>query len=1118
MGAGSTSFDISGSLPAPGRTMLLEASAGTGKTWTIGALVTRMVAEGRAALDEILVVTYTRAASAELRERVRAQLVEAERLLAQILDGHPPGESVLAGVLGRGTRAEVGQRRQRLVTALADFDAATIVTIHSFCTLVLASLGVAGDVDQSARLAETDELLSQVVGDLWLRDFSDQPTPALSLAVARDIARNAMLGGTSLEPADADPRSPDGIRVGFGRAVRAEMTRRKQAAGLLSYDDLLQQLADTLAEEDAPARTRMRRRWSVVLIDEFQDTDPVSWQVFDRAFTGHAAMVLIGDPKQAIYGFRGGDVFAYLSAARAADQRLTLDTNFRSDPGVVTGVHTLMESLELGDPEIVVHPINAHRTENRLVGAPHLEPVRLRGVLRGDLSARPQQGRLPAVAKVRSHIAADLAADIARLLTSGATFEDRRLQAGDVAVLATRHEDLRTIQKALRAEGVPAVVAGSGTVFTTPAARHWLRLLEAMEAPNRVDRTRAAALTWFFGHRAQQLADDQALTDRVAEQVRTMLEACTTGGPAAVLELANAAGLPERLLGVLGGERDLTDLRQIAELLHAESIRSRLGVMALRTWLGDQMLSPDAGDLGDRTRRLDSDALAVQLVTIHASKGLQYPVVYLPSLADRWVRTPPMPMYHDLDGRRCVWVGEDDGPGHQQAVAAEAREASGESLRLLYVAMTRAQAQVVAWWAVNTNCPESALHRVLMRSGPEVAQLPGKGAVGSDEILKAALIGWRDRGAYGLERSEITAVTARVEVRDDTPIGVRTFDRPVDLAWRRTSYSALSRRDGSGHPGPGVGSEPEEVGKDDEAMRSGSRSESVAGDRGDQVAPLSGQPAGARFGSLVHAVLEHVDPGAEDLVAELTGHLVDQLVRWPEDVDIPLLAQALAAVLRTPLGPLADGRTLREIGLANRLAEVEFEMPLGGGWEPTPGRTPLLGDLAGLLTDHLPAGDPVRGYVEQLGDPMLAGRTLRGYLTGSIDVVLRVVRDGQPRYLVVDYKTNRLGSALGPSLLADYAPPALDRAMTGSDYPLQALLYAVTLHRFLRWRQPGYQPERHLGGVLYLYLRGMAGPDTPTWDTPLGAAMPAGVFSWKPPVALVEAVSALLDGPGASDA
>jgi len=269
----------------------------------------------------------------------------------------------------------------------------------------------------------------------------------------------------------------------------------------------------------------------------------------------------------------------------------------------------------------------------------------------------------------------------------------------------------------------------------------------------------------------------------------------------------------------------------------------------------------------------------------------------------------------------------------------------------------------------------------------------------------------------------------------------------------------------------------------------------------DMPSPMAALPTGAKFGTLVHAVLQTADPFAADLAAELAEQVEVHSVWWPVDVPDNELAAALVPLHDTRLGPLADNTTLRRIGLRDRLTELDFELPLAGG--DAGDRTPeiRLADVGALLAAHLPAADPLAVYSTRLGSAPLGRQSLRGYLTGSVDAVLRI--DG--RYLVVDYKTNWLGTADAPLTAADYRQARLAEAMLHSDYPLQALLYLVALHRFLRWRQPGYDPERHLGGVLYLFLRGMCGPDTPTED-----GLPAGVFSWHPPGALVAALSDLL--------
>ncbi|HSE07809.1 MAG TPA: UvrD-helicase domain-containing protein, partial [Nocardioidaceae bacterium] len=1111
-------FDICD--PLPSGTTLLEASAGTGKTWTIAALVTRYVAEGVATLEQMLVVTFGRAASQELRERVRAQLVEAEHALAHPDAGEPPSD--LVTLLLDAPPDERARRRQRLRDALGSFDAATIATTHQFCHMVLRSLGVAGDTDANATLVEDlDDLLEDVVDDLYLSAFAGiDGEPPFSHKEAMKLGRKAVGDPQArLEPRDADPDTLPGRRVAFASQVRAELERRKRRLGVLSYDDLLSQLADALLSEDAPARQRMRQRWSVVLVDEFQDTDPVQWQVLDRAFTGHSTMVLIGDPKQAIYAFRGGDVSTYLQAARTATHRKTLGTNWRSDEALVDSLQVMLRGAALGDEQIVVRDVTASHQGSRLTGAG--AAFRLRVVTRGVLGMGPR-AKL-GVPGIRPHVYADVALDIKQLLTSGARFEGRALQPRDVAVIAYKNSDLQAVQRALADIGVPAVVAGSGSVFATPAATEWLQLLEALEQPHRSARVRSAALTCFVGHTAAELdAGGDRLTDQVADLMRGWAELFATRGVAAVLEAATARGLTARVLSRVDGERLLTDVRHVGQSLHQVATEERLGLVATLTWLRGQMAEDKTEVASDRTRRLDSDAAAVQLVTIHGSKGLEYPVVYLPTLWDRFPQTPDVPLFHSVDeddqGRRCIDVGA-GGPRWSGNVARAMAEDDGEALRLLYVAMTRARSQVVAWWApAPRNTPCSALQRMLFGRQPGWSSVPPSQDLHDEQDVARILTIWQSIGGPSWEEARLPALPEVALPEDERPLSVRSFTRLVDTKWRRTSYTALSSVPLDAEPSQSpVTSEPEDRPKDDEpdlsALLASVEAEVAAAPSAEAVpSPMGGLPVGATFGSLVHAVLEHADPDAGDLRAELLSHIDEQLVRWPVALDPDELADALVAVCDSPLGPLAGGATLREISLRDRLREMEFELPLSGGDERGYPTVPVtLGDVAPLLRAHLPEGDPLLGYADALAAPALGGQDLRGYLTGSVDVVLRVPSDGTVRYLVVDYKTNWLGGFPGeggPALSSDdYRPEALNEAMGHSDYPLQALLYAVVLHRFLRWRQPGYDPAEHLGGVLYLYLRGMCGPQTPVVD-----GHPCGVFSWRPPVPLVEALSDLLDG------
>ena len=1131
-------FDACGPLPV-GITVL-EASAGTGKTHAIGDLVTRYVAEGVATLDELLVVTFGRAASQELRERVRGHLVAAERALAD------PDAAAAAGnpvhrLLVDAPAPEVRLRRERLRAALAGFDAATIVTTHQFCQYVLTGLGIAGDGDADVELVESlDDLIVEVVDDLYVRAFAGrvQGEPIFDRATALSLARTVINDPQArLEPVAEAAGSPAARRVGFGGAVRREVDRRKRHRRVLGYDDLLSRLAAALEPADAPARARMRARWSIVLVDEFQDTDPVQWQILERAF-GDATVVLVGDPKQSIYAFRGGDIDTYLSAAQTAGAHPTLTRNWRTDAPLVDALQVLLGGVALGSPEIPVRPVTATTTTTRLVGAPSGAPLRLRVLRRSDFAVS-RNGKIP-IDRAREFVARDLTADVAELLGSGATFNGNTVQARDIAVIVEHpHAGRRWSVTTSPPPGIPAVLTGNASVFQTKAGDDWQVLLEALEQPHRAGRVRAAALTPFLGITAAELAaGGDRLTDDLSVLCSRWAAVFTARGVAALLEVAAIEQeLPARMLGRVDGERQLTDLRHVGQALHAAAMHEGLGLPALTDWLrrrradikGEVTIGPGAPPRHRRGRRAGGHPACQQGAAVPGG---------LPAVQLRPSRLRPR---HPAAARpRSAGAGHrrrrDDRPGttETQALAEDA----GEALRHLYVGLTRAQSQVVTWWAPTHNTPCSGLHRVLFGRRDMAGGVPDRVELVNDDLSDRKLRDWQQRGAMVIEQAAITATPAPPPPADtQTCFEVGTFDRPVDGGWRRMSYSSMSaagssgiggdQRGGGSGPagsiggtgtdglGAAVGSEPESREREDETIPAVRAPAGSDADLRSVISPMFDLPAGTTFGTLVHAVLETTDPQAADLPAELLLRCREQLARRGGLVTAAQLAQGLLPVLHSPLGPLAPGYSLADIAVRDRLAEMDFEIPLSGGDAAVPvgeaaaGIT--LGDLAPVLRRHLSADDPLVGYADRLASPAYSWQPLAGYLTGSLDVVVRLPG---PRYLVADYKTNWLGDASGEPLSAwHYRPAALDAVMAGSDYPLQALLYCVALHRFLRWRQPDYDPAVHIGGVLYLFVRGMCGPETPLVD-----GKPCGVFGWQPPAALVSALSDLLDGDDAGSA
>ena len=1086
-------FDLLGPLPAERSTTVLEASAGTGKTFALAGLVTRYIAEGVATLDQMLLITFSRAATQELRDRVRRQIVDA----VQAFDDETlMGDNQVIKHLLDGSAEERDDRQRRLRDALAAFDAATIATTHQFCQLVLKSLGVAGDTDSGVTLVESlDELVTEIVDDLYLRHFGrERDNPLLTYPDALRLAREVVNHpATELRPKDPDPDSRAAVCLGFAEDVKAELEVRKRRRGILGYDDLLTRLADALKDDDSAAQARMHHRWPIVMVDEFQDTDPVQWRVIDRAFTKRSTLILIGDPKQAIYAFRGGDIVTYLSASQTAGTQMTLATNWRSDAALVDRLQAVLRGAQLGHERIIVHDVAAHHQGSRLANASTPDPFRLR-VVRRDAFGRSGTNVI-LIDQLRSHIAKDLAADIGILLNSDATFDGMKIHAGDLAVIVEKHRDARVCYDALCEAGIPAVYTGDSDVFTSDAAEDWLALLEAFDQPHRPGIVRAAAATMFFGETAESLVEGgDELTDHIAETLREWASHARERGVAAIFEAAQLNGMGDRVLSWQNGDRLMTDLAHMTQLLQEAAHREHFTLPALRDWLRAQR--EDRTGAAERARRLDNDAAAVQVMTVFVAKGLQFPVVYLPFAFNNNVFEPELVLYHEGD-TRCLHVGGSDSSDFNAVSKLGREEDASDDSRLMYVAMTRAQAQVVAWWAPSKDEPNGGLSRLLRGRRPGESVIPDTvvPAKVTDDEAMARLKEWEAVDGPVIEESVVRPVPVRPTGETSADFQVRHFHRAIDTSWRRTSYSGLIR---AAETTP-VSSEPEVVELDDEVAEI----PLVASATGADVpSPMADLPAGAKFGTLVHAVLETADPFAADLAAELEAQIREHAVWWPVDVEASELAAAMVPMHDTPLGPLADGLTLRQIGLRDRMREMDFEFPLAGGDLYASASDARLAHVGELLRTHLPKDDPLASYADRLTGPALGGQSLKGYLTGSVDAVLRV----GDRYLVVDYKTNWLGDPARPLTAADYARPRLVEAMLHSDYPLQALLYSVVLHRFLRWRLPGYAPQQHLGGVMYLFLRGMCGPDTPVVD-----GHPAGVFSWQPPASLITALSDLLD-------
>ncbi|MDO5068472.1 MAG: UvrD-helicase domain-containing protein [Propionibacteriaceae bacterium] len=1036
-------FDITADLPdGP---LLLEASAGTGKTWTLVGIAARLVAEFDVPLRQLLVLTFSRAATVELRGRLRHRLVSVAEDIEAALAGREVRDPV-ARHLAAQSEPEVAVARLR--RAVEEFGSATVATIHSFCQEQLRSLGVLGDWGNDEVAGDLRPLIRQCATDEHLRRYLDSPAPPFDARRALSIAEVA--AGSHLELVSDDPEA-----LSYHHAVREAFARRRRELGVVSFDDLPGRLRHLVTDSRIAdlVSAELARRFPFVLVDEFQDTDPDQWAILKACFVarGEASVFLIGDPKQSIYGFRSADLGCYLEAASMMP-RQTLVENHRSEAGIVAGVQELFGNLELA-PGIQVEPVTARwGPEQGTLVLPRAPQARV--WIRGGAQSQQQ-------------VTCDLVAHVSALLAHGTIDGEsgpRPLAPSDIAVLTRTRGRALDLVRALHAAGLPATFVGGGSVLRSPAARDWLALLAAVAQPTR-GRIMEASLGDLLGVGFGELLatqDETPASRRVHE-----LAACFTAAGVSGLVTAVLDGLAASLVGHGDGERRLADLQQVGQLLLAHPARS---VADLHSHL-ERLIRRE-----ELPEQLASDLPAVRVGTMHGAKGLEYPVVLLPQVSITEVNLRGAIPHVDASGTRVLHVGSR--PSHRDPLAdlvkAQSRE---EELRLLYVALTRAKHLVIAWHLQDRRSGSGPLTALLCRDrsrsvlAREYHRLPARLPFDPQLVHTSSA-----------QSPPWLAATPTPPPVAKTPLRVSHLQRAVDPNWRRTSYSGLT-----------AGLHEHAPDEPDLALIPSELRGALA-----EPSPMNGLPAGARFGTLVHELLELVDWSRHEfqlpvLVAERAARL------GLDPAQVTQLAQALSGVVTTPLGGLFDG-ALADLPVSSRLPELDFDLPLGDGDAAS-----TVADLAKAMAELLPDDDPLAAYPERLLATDSAAARLSGVLTGSIDAVLQLPGGG---FLVVDYKTNQVPTLPEQELaVGHYTPTAMAEAMMQAHYPLQALLYCAALHRHLAWRLPGYSPERHLAGVGYLFVRGMAGPTTPVIE-----GRRCGVFEWHPPAALAVVASELLGG------
>ncbi|MDK9709413.1 MAG: exodeoxyribonuclease V subunit beta [Desulforhopalus sp.] len=1129
---------------------LVEASAGTGKTYAIAMLVLRVVVEQAVPIDRILIVTFTKAATEELRLRIRTRLVEARNAFAGNGAGADPTLASWAESIGDKDAA-----LNRLQLALADIDLAGIFTIHGFCQRMLveqalesgqlfdvelltdidgvrmqiaedfwrsrvyqlpplacglltkafpgpehllASVGLARREDCRIEpvcgplegvLARLDGCMARlytwwqgscdllllfyqkaIAGGLFKKDFTEDfdrwwldlddfftgkiatLPEKIGLLTRQELAGqldgNKVRGEAKKRACLADWPLPEAdvadllaaaadllrtLRVELAEKLRAEVTRRLEKQGNMGFDDLIARLYRALQGESGQAlQSQIGSRYAVALIDEFQDTDGAQWHIFSSIFgRGGHALYLIGDPKQAIYKFRGADIHSYFLARSSAKRLLTLEKNYRSHPFLIGEVNRLFTSRPQAfyfSPEVLDYrPVVAAKKPSDI---DLLQDGRSLAGMVYCLLAEDEKtvGGRHASTRAGERLLRFTVAEICSLLDPTRpslvrTDQDLPLAPRDIAILVRSHRQAEAYQRALAEVGIPAVVNSRQSVFHTDECRDLILLLQAIAAPGDTAKLGAAlTLTWFglSGNDLYQLFGDEARCNLYHGRFLDYHQCWREQGLLAMMNrLLTVEGVLVTLAGDRFAERAIANINQLLELVQEEESAENLGMGQVCQWL--LVMHGNDRNTENTELLLESDEEAVRIVTMHGAKGLEYPVVFCPYL---WYRSNRLGgekhqvTGHDENSHLVVDLGSEK---FQVRLKAAMDEQMAEDLRLLYVALTRAKIRCYTMWAdvkghsTVADSFQSALGYLLFPDGvlpyhEQEARLQALAELGTAQMMIVT-------------GDEIpVARAARANLPELRPL--YSSGRSLYTDWQMSSYSAMAMLSEYGESGENISS--------------------ISG----RIVPVPGLPAGASFGNVVHELLDGLSFAAIARMDRENDQLVRQKCRrYGITADPAEVVRLLQQVVMTPLLKGAGPENFRLAGVdtGRCLKEMAFYFHLGL--------------LETKRINAILEGEPT--FVP------LGQRVMRGYLTGFIDLFF----ESGGKFYVLDYKTNFLGDSL-----ADYGAEKLVSAMQSHNYGLQYWLYTLVLHRHLQQHLPGYSYQDHFGGALYLFVRGMT-PD-----------------------------------------
>lgn len=1150
-------FDLISS-PLEG-TNLIEASAGTGKTYTIAGLFVRMILEKKFLAEEILTVTFTEAAAEELRGRIRGRLRE---VYAALSGSDGAADDFTAEMCSRYRSDALAV--QNLRRSLRNFDDAAVYTIHGFCNRMLYDNAFESSVLFDAELV-TDEslMISEIIDDFWRHNFynasclltqyciqkgyntryftslvknrsidpnfkiipdADRPDITAvekSLQSSYDsLTKNwyssrkgvekifisddslnrtkyridsiswlihemddYIAGGNPFSISDnfkkytagyiseAVKKSCDPPVHSFFNECEEFLSAYNQAAAVFenymlsikkevfsyvdvglasvkeeknvrSFDDLLGDIHKALMGESSPA-AKIREKFKAALIDEFQDTDPVQYDIFFSIFGKDRILYLIGDPKQAIYGFRGADIFAYIRAASAAEFRYTLGSNWRSDPDLIKAVNTVFTKnpnpfifSEIGFPR--VGPAVKER-KSLLVNGKKEAPLQIWFISNSkkENGVLTKSEALPLISRAAAY-------EILHLISAEkdkVVIGDRPVNPGDIAVLVRTHFQAGFVLKELQKINIPAVVYGEGSIFKSNEAEEIERIMRAIADPADESNVRAALAADIFGFSGNSLYD-LMMDEKKWEQKSGMFYVYRDswlkhGFMSMFLSLLEQENVRSRILSLYDGERRMTNILHCAEVIHREETGNSHGIEGILKWFSLKRSNDDS----EENIRLETDENAVRIITMHRSKGLEFPVVFCPFAWDfKKIKKGDVFKFHDDEKDNNLTL--DIGSGNEENILKADIEELAENVRLLYVALTRAMYRCYfAWGCINEtdisapayllHSPQSIEYRSLVNSlKAEMGKKDHNILFNEIKELEVSSHGAINvtslTGHYDAEKYSLTAAETEGSA-------CREFTGKIRRDWMISSFSSLisNRRSDA------------EIPDHDRTVYDNFKAAH------DEYSIFNFHK-GSSAGTCIHEIFENLDFTITD-ESVYKNIINEKLSKYGfEDIWADAVFNMCSSVIDKPLEE--NGPVLRDIGKDLRLNELEFYFPVE--------RITSAG-LSEIFKKY--GGNHVYGFADPVKD--LGFTAVRGFARGFIDLVFM----HGDKYYLIDWKSNHLGSRY-----SDYSQEALKKEMYKHYYILQYHLYTVALHRYLTSRLPGYEYEKDFGGVYYVFVRGVS--------------------------------------------